>query len=372
MKISDILGNRRMCHFSCSYIWRHLWSTEPLDSNMEPLNWTHPLIVKLIDNFYSFNLTPFLPFFKKERKLSCSWEWQVWFFVLFFFVWQIKISFLMVGHTQEDIDQMFSCISRHLRKNNAQTLVELTRRPSFSMNLSLSYTPVIEVGMYDVRRWLEECTIPNLSGHIHQHQFKLVKGPDRKALLFYKKWLTSPAWQPAQRLHIVNGIPKGFQSLLPRTRVTWSSPRWLRTFRNTTFISTATQSGGGRDLSKLKVWRNLNLNGYFPCWGPATTTTRSWGRMRSQDQRRIVELGWNGGMGGRDVSHYDLLPPRHLYTSHIPLFTISWFKSLSSQANAQTINDEGDSLKDNFIGNGFPRESSVSFSSSKVLKHNYL
>ena len=43
------------------------------DSNMEPLNWTHPLIVKLIDNFYSFNLTPFLPFFKKERKLSCSW-----------------------------------------------------------------------------------------------------------------------------------------------------------------------------------------------------------------------------------------------------------------------------------------------------------
>ena len=218
MKISDILGNRRMCHFSCSYIWRHLWSTEPLDSNMEPLNWTHPLIVKLIDNFYSFNLTPFLPFFKKERKLSCSWEWQVWFFVLFLFVWQIKISFLMVGHTQEDIDQMFSCISRRLSKNNAQTLVELTRGPSFSMNLSLSYTPVIEVGMYDVRRWLEECTIPNLSGHIHQHQFKLVKGPDRKALLFYKKWLTSPAWQPAQRLHIVNGRPKGVPKLIAQDK----------------------------------------------------------------------------------------------------------------------------------------------------------
>ena len=121
MKISDILGNRRICQFSCSYMWCHLWSTEPLQSNMEPLNWTHPLIVKLIDNFYSFNLTPFPPSFKKERKLSYSWECQIWFFVLFLFVWQIKISFLMVGHTHEDIDQMFSCISRRLSKNNAQS-----------------------------------------------------------------------------------------------------------------------------------------------------------------------------------------------------------------------------------------------------------
>lgn len=129
---------------------------------------------------------------------------------------KIKISFLMVGHTHEDIDQMFSCISRRLSKNNARTLVELIRE------IGLSYTPVIEVDiltyMYDVRRWLEECIVLNLSGHIHQHQFKLVKGPDGKALLFYKKWSTSPAWQPAQGLHIVNGRPKGVPELIDQDK----------------------------------------------------------------------------------------------------------------------------------------------------------
>ena len=85
-----------------------------------------------------------------------------------------------------------------------------------------AYTPVIEVDiltyMYDVRRWLEECTVPNLSGHIHQHNFKLIKGPDGKAPLFYKKWSTSLAWQPAQGLHIVNGRPKGVPQFIAQDK----------------------------------------------------------------------------------------------------------------------------------------------------------
>jgi len=34
---------------------------------------------------------------------------------------QIEMGFLMVGHTHEDIDQSFSCLSRHLQKNDALT-----------------------------------------------------------------------------------------------------------------------------------------------------------------------------------------------------------------------------------------------------------
>jgi hypothetical protein len=30
----------------------------------------------------------------------------------------VKVGFLMVGHTHEDIDQFFSIISRHLKKNH--------------------------------------------------------------------------------------------------------------------------------------------------------------------------------------------------------------------------------------------------------------
>ena len=35
---------------------------------------------------------------------------------------QIELSFLMVGHTHEDIDQSFSCLSRYLRKHDALTV----------------------------------------------------------------------------------------------------------------------------------------------------------------------------------------------------------------------------------------------------------
>ena len=35
---------------------------------------------------------------------------------------QVKIGFLPVGHTHEDIDQLFSCISRKLKHSNALTI----------------------------------------------------------------------------------------------------------------------------------------------------------------------------------------------------------------------------------------------------------
>ena len=98
-------------------------------------------------------------------------------------------------------------------KNNTQTLVELIRE------ISLSYTPVIEADistyMYDVRKWLEECTVPKLSGHIHQHQFKLVKGPDGKALLFYKTQRGSKTSCPGQKYHELHQDGSGPSQILP-------------------------------------------------------------------------------------------------------------------------------------------------------------
>jgi hypothetical protein len=35
---------------------------------------------------------------------------------------QVKFGFLPVGHTHEDVDQSFSCISRRLKHRNALTI----------------------------------------------------------------------------------------------------------------------------------------------------------------------------------------------------------------------------------------------------------
>ena len=48
----------------------------------------------------------------------------------------------------------------------------------------------------------------SLSGHIHHHQFKLTKGPDRKAWLFYKKWSTSEKWSPEEGLRLIESVPR--------------------------------------------------------------------------------------------------------------------------------------------------------------------
>ena len=118
----------------------------------------------------------------------------------------------MVGHTHEDIDQLFSCISRRLAKINVRTLVELIRE------IGNSYSPAVETKiihfMYDVKQWLEGCAVPKLSGHVHQHQFKIVKGSDGHAILYYKKWSTSPDWAPAEGLQLLDKTPSGQPSVL--------------------------------------------------------------------------------------------------------------------------------------------------------------
>lgn len=35
---------------------------------------------------------------------------------------QVKMGFLPVGHTHEDIDQLFSCVSRYLQRHSVLTI----------------------------------------------------------------------------------------------------------------------------------------------------------------------------------------------------------------------------------------------------------
>lgn len=62
-------------------------------------------------------------------------------------IFQIHLSFLYVGHTHEDIDEMFSTIRNKLAYNEALTLVQLIR-------LLPGANEVKE--LYDIKSWLSE------------------------------------------------------------------------------------------------------------------------------------------------------------------------------------------------------------------------
>ncbi len=82
---------------------------------------------------------------------------------------QIKLSFLPVGHTHEDIDQMFSRFSTYLNKHDAITPSELFT----ALQNSYSPSPVLEQSkVLDVKGWLGP-HIEDLHGHTHPHHFRL-------------------------------------------------------------------------------------------------------------------------------------------------------------------------------------------------------
>ncbi len=107
---------------------------------------------------------------------------------------KIRVSFLMVGHTHEDVDQYFSCISSWLRKRNILTLSSLCEgiEKCYKHNGSNpTPVPIIVKSMHDYTSWL----IPHLEpifNHSRPHQFRITRGDDGKAEIVSRKWSSDP------------------------------------------------------------------------------------------------------------------------------------------------------------------------------------
>ena len=116
----------------------------------------------------------------------------------------------MVGHTHENIDQMFSCVARRLAKNAAHTLEALKEQ------IKVSYTPPVLVeelsSLFEIKAWMEN-SINNISGHVHQRVFK-IQNNNGNSKLFYKKWSTSPVWLPDGGISLISTIPRGVPKLV--------------------------------------------------------------------------------------------------------------------------------------------------------------
>ncbi|KXJ07650.1 hypothetical protein AC249_AIPGENE27725 [Exaiptasia diaphana] len=93
---------------------------------------------------------------------------------------------------RKDIDQMFSCVSRRLNKNNATTLEELSEQIIHSYN-SQPHVSFVEY-MHDAKKWILDYT-PGFIGHSEPHQYKFEKYQGRVHMR-YRKWSTSKRWLP--------------------------------------------------------------------------------------------------------------------------------------------------------------------------------
>ncbi|XP_070578115.1 uncharacterized protein [Ptychodera flava] len=104
----------------------------------------------------------------------------------------VDLHFLPVGHTHEDIDQLFSCISRHLKKTNIYTMDDMDRAVMNSYNVPV-FVKHVE-GVFDIKKWLLPHMVKNFKGQSKPLHFQF-KEFDGKVRMRYRHRSTSN-WRP--------------------------------------------------------------------------------------------------------------------------------------------------------------------------------
>lgn len=127
---------------------------------------------------------------------------------------KVRLSYLMVGHTREDIDQMFSRIAEALRRSNAVTLDQLRNV------IHNSYTPspstIYRENIFDIKSWLRPY-IATLKHHSNPHAFRFILNGQGQVEMSYRNWAiaSKKEWLPKEGpFHIMEVMPEGYPPLL--------------------------------------------------------------------------------------------------------------------------------------------------------------
>jgi hypothetical protein len=120
---------------------------------------------------------------------------------------KVKLSFLHVGHTHEDIDQQFSVVARFLKRKSVWTphqlfeCVECALKPSKyheDNNLLPSTLVSWHHVNWDVSRWLAPHIDSRLANYRRDcHVFRLALHSDRKVYMHYKLRASLKDWYPS-------------------------------------------------------------------------------------------------------------------------------------------------------------------------------
>ena len=125
-----------------------------------------------------------------------------------------------MGHTHEDVDKIFSCISRAISKRTILTIpgeILMSMIMPGKINVCIIHADLLDVvgksdtvsqptghiltTVFSVREWISGIA-PALHDHLKAHQFKFerVQGKTR---MFYKQWSTDVTWLPQHGMDLL-------------------------------------------------------------------------------------------------------------------------------------------------------------------------
>lgn len=124
----------------------------------------------------------------------------------------------MVGHTHEDIDQSFSCLSRYLRKHDALTMPGKTVFIFYTVKIYFisNYVEMEEAlkssnqnvknsctlnYVYDIKNWIAPY-LDEIHGHTTPHVFRFRLNNNKRAEMHYQHWSHEP-WKPSGNGHVL-------------------------------------------------------------------------------------------------------------------------------------------------------------------------
>ncbi|PFX12470.1 hypothetical protein AWC38_SpisGene23570 [Stylophora pistillata] len=124
-------------------------------------------------------------------------------------IFEIRVNFLPVGHTHEDIDAFFGVYSKHLDKLDVYTVPELLKALEDCMKHPTPKPFMLQI-VYDIKS-----LISDHAEELHEHTvpkcFKFNLNSEGKATMHYRKW-SHERWQGP--IVILKSIPHGKPNLV--------------------------------------------------------------------------------------------------------------------------------------------------------------
>ncbi|XP_028517987.1 uncharacterized protein LOC114576108 [Exaiptasia diaphana] len=137
---------------------------------------------------------------------------------------KVKVNFLMVGHTHEDVDQLFSRIRQRIFNKmlgfSLLSLPFLELLEAIARSSSPTTCVQLITSMFNIREWVEPARVElhNIS-NAHCFVIKRSTGPNCEVVLKYKQWSRDNEWLPPG-----SGIPVLKPNVTPQGLPTFCEP----------------------------------------------------------------------------------------------------------------------------------------------------